>query len=447
MTRKVWVSSSAPRRPRVERAADQGREPARVAEAAAQPVGQGLRGQLHRDQLADRARDHRVLDDDPVGARRSSPLVDDGGDARPGRVGHARRLRARADPVDRVTGRIREPEHVAVAGEPGPEPVGDVEALAPGPEQDAGAAQGPGAEHHHVGGHGERRRVERIGAEPERLVPDRPPVTGRLDPSHLHFGEDLGAVVHRVREVVHEQRVLGPVVAAGHTVTAAGAGVLVDADLVGARPERDVDRGPVERGVAGHPSQRGDLGEGREVVGVRRRSQHRLRGPVAALETGPVGAQGGRPVLIVEHPRLGAERHVGVHERRPSQPATREDAHVLVDVERVQVPPVTDLACGAVELEVTPGVVGAPRVLAGVQLPAPLHHADGLPGSGEARRRDRGAVSRSDHDNPIVVSQFVQRARQPLRFRHGPVSVALPPGRHSGYTRGVSARADGRDGS
>ena len=100
-------------------------------------------------------------------------------------------------------------------------------------------------------GHGERRRVEGVVAEPERLVADRPPVVGPLDPADLELGEHLRAVLDGIGEVVHQQRVLGPVVAAGDAVATAGACLLLDADVVRAGLERHVDGGAVALRVPG----------------------------------------------------------------------------------------------------------------------------------------------------------------------------------------------------
>jgi len=60
--------------------------------------------------------------------------------------------------------------------------------------------------------------------------------------------------------------------------------------------------------------ERGDLGQRWEVIGVRHRPQHRLGGLEATVKAGAVVAQGQRPAVVVEHPRLGTERHVRVDE-------------------------------------------------------------------------------------------------------------------------------------
>ena len=81
----------------------------------------------------------------------------------------------------------------------------------------------------------------------DRLEVDEPAVVTPFDVPHLDLRVDLRAVIPGVGEVVHDQRVLGGVVAAADAVAAQPAGLLVDADVIDAvGVVVDVDRRPVE---------------------------------------------------------------------------------------------------------------------------------------------------------------------------------------------------------
>ena len=94
----------------------------------------------------------------------------------------------------------------------------------------------PAASDHDVGRDEEVRRLERLAPFAEQLVVHDPPPVAPLQRADRDLGEDLGAVVPGVGQVVHERRVLRPVVAAGDAVAAVDAGLLLHAGAVRARP-------------------------------------------------------------------------------------------------------------------------------------------------------------------------------------------------------------------
>jgi hypothetical protein len=404
----VERAAAAPR----QDAAQQPERPAAVMKPALEPVRQGCKRELAGHHLADRTGDHGVLDHEAVLPRRVGSVVDDRGDAGSRQPVAFRRVGPGTDAVDRLAGRVAEAEHVPVAGEAGPELGGHRQPMHPRAQQHLVAADRPAAHHHDVADDGEGRRVEASPADAERLVADGPPIAGPLDPADGDLGEDVGAVGDRVRQVVHEQCVLGAVVAPRHAVTAARAGLLVDADVVRPGLERDVDRRAIAERPGRRPFECGDLRQRRVRVGVRRRLKDLLGASVSLVEPLAVPAERGRPARIVEHPRLRPERHVRVDERRAAKSTAVEDAHVLPDLEGVEVPRVALLTVHGLDLDVTGRVRRRARVLARVELAASLEEAHGLTGPREARRRDRGPIPGADDDDAVLVAHLAQRTRQ-----------------------------------
>jgi hypothetical protein len=156
--------------------------------------------------------------------------------------------------VNSRTGSLDEPDHISVPGEVQPELLGQPQAVLARAHQDLGCSQGAGSQHDEICSDGDGWAAEfLLEPESERLGAHdpSPPVCGLLDATYLDFREDLGAVGHGVRQVVHQHGVLGTEIATCHTVTTAGAGLLVHAGRIEALPEGHIDRRRGDLPIAG----------------------------------------------------------------------------------------------------------------------------------------------------------------------------------------------------
>ena len=216
---------------------------------------------------------------------------------------------------------------------------------------------------------------------------DRPqPVLARLDALDSNLGEDLGAVVPGVLQVGDGDRVLGPVVAAGHAVATQLAGRLLDAKGVGLILEADVDRDPDE-GLT-HGLRRASVGlelvERGPVVGVGSRRQHLAGAGVALGESGwAIGDQLGGPAGVAKHGLVGFEGDVGVDQRGSAEAAAREDREVALDVPVEQAEGIADSTLGVARdrgLALARALELRVRELAGHEFAPALEQADLLAG-------------------------------------------------------------------
>ena len=373
------------------------------------------RGGHHR---ADGAGDRALLDHETVRHRHRVALVDDAGDARPDVRHVAALVAAEADGVDRPVAVVGEAEHVAVAAEVLAELVGERQAVLLRAQQDLRRAEGAGGDHHHVGGDEQLGGVEALAAGAQHLEVDHPlAVVALLDPAHRALGEDLGAVAPGVRHVVHQRRVLRPVVAAGHAVAAVDAGLLRDAGGVHRVLEVDVDRRPVEALTVaqrlGRRLQRVELGEPGVGLRIGVGLQHRLGPLVAGLQPRvDVGADRGRPARVLPHARYGFQGHVGVDQRGAAEAAADQHVLALVDVELEHAERRAEVAVRRVELHLLGGLDLGVRVLPRVDLAAALEQADALPRARQPRGGDAAPVARSHDDDGVVFLHLLDRRRQ-----------------------------------
>ena len=196
---------------------------------------------------AEPRRDRPVLDHHSAVEQRLPAHVDHACDRRPHRLLPVGVQRPVADAVDGDVAVVGEAEHVAVAGEAVAKAIGERQARLARAQQDLGRAQRAGAEHDDVRTHEHRRCFEPFAAGVERLEVDEPMVVAPFEPTHGDTREDLRAVRFRVGQVVHLRRVLGADVATRDAVSAERACALLDADMVDAVGERDVDRRAIAR--------------------------------------------------------------------------------------------------------------------------------------------------------------------------------------------------------
>jgi hypothetical protein len=260
---------------------------------------------------------------------------------------------------------------------------------------------------------------------------DEPAVLLPLDPLHSNLGVDLGAVVVRVGQVVHERRVLGAVVAAADAVAAEMARLLVHADVVDPVLEGHVDGRAVELGaeVGGGDLHGLELLQRRQLLRVRHRLQHLLGAVVAVLERRRIRTQLLRPARVLEHARLGPQGDVRVDERGPAQPAALEDVHVPVGPEVEETGRGPEAAFLVVDLELAHRLGRRVRILARLELLPALEKADAAPGPGHARGGDGAAVPRADDDHVVARLQVLDRRGEahadlgPARGRGGALQV------------------------
>ena len=366
-------------------------------------------------QRPQRARDGALLDQRSLARGGHARAVDDPRDA--GADGRVRRDRPAAGtdaPHGAALHVVGEGEHVAVAGEALAQPGGDGQAALARAVQDLGRSEGAGREDDDVGEHERGRGREPAATVGDGLEDDGPGRVGAgggpLDRAHRDLAEDVGAVRHRVGQVVLGHRVLGPVVAPADAVAAEVARPLLDAGGVGAVAERDVDRGPGHRVVGrlcGQPQDR-QLGRLLPGLGVRRRAEHAL-GP---LEVGGelggahvLAPELGRPPLVVD-PRLRAQGHAGVDERRSAEPAADDHAEVVAGPEVEQAGGAPEPAGPAAHLELPCSRGGRLGEVAGRDLAPALEHAHRPTRPGEPGRGDGPAVPRA-HDHDVVARRHV----------------------------------------
>jgi hypothetical protein len=326
-------------------------EALQLAFALADQVGEPVVGvdSLHRGGCGERLRRRRpetarhgaFLDHDAVVELGRLAKVDDPRDRRADGARNAVPPTAPADAVDLDLAVVAEPQHVAVPGEPLTEAVRQGKPALPRAEQDLGRAERPCGEDDHVGRDRELGRVEALASGVEQLVVHEPTVVPALHGADGDLREDGGPVVPRVREVVHQHRVLRGVVAAGDAVAAQPARLPRDPDVVDAVFEGDVDGRAIEpaAGRAGRALERVELLQA-DRVGKRCRPEH-LAGVRVALREQPVGVRLNllRPDGILEDARIRFEGDVRVHERRAAEPAADENVLVGVHVEVVQARP------------------------------------------------------------------------------------------------------------
>ena len=114
-------------------------------------------------------------------------------------------------------------------------------------QQDFRGAQRARAQNHHVCGDGKQRSLELFPTYSRHFALNDPLIVLALDPAHGNFGKDFGAMIRGVGQVVHDQGVLGGVVAAGDAIPAIRAFMLFHADVVCSFDgEVDVDGRPIE---------------------------------------------------------------------------------------------------------------------------------------------------------------------------------------------------------
>ena len=396
--------------------------PVEVGQALVGVVAEHSRGDPEelREHDGDRTRDHALLDHEPVPQLVLLADVDDPGDAGPdgGELAHV--VVAEADPVDRTVGVVAEGEEVAVPAEAGAELVRERQTLLARAEQQLGRAERARPDHDQIGGDEHLGRVERVAPDVDRLEVHEPASVAPLHVAHLDPCVDLRAVIPGVGEVVHDQRVLGGVVAAADAVAAQPAGLLVDADVVDAvRLVVDVDRRPVEpltEALAGR-LEGSELLELREVVGIGAGPEHLRRAGVAVSHAVGVVPESLRPDGIREHARLGREDDARVDERGAAEAAADEHADLLVRVEVVEAGLRADVAVLVVHLELRRRLGCRVRVLARLELPPTLEHADTLAGPRQPGGRNRRAVARADDDRVVVRAEVLERRREPVAAR------------------------------
>ena len=326
--------------------------------------------------------------------------VDQSGDRGPHRRVRARDAVAEADVAHRLVGVVGEREHVAVAGEPVPEPLRHRQAELPGAQQDLRRPQRPGREHDDVGGD----EPGRGGSLAEDVEAHPPGALAAAHGLHRHLGEDVRPVRVSVGEVVHQDRVLGPVVAARAAVAAQVARVLPHPDGVRAAGERHVEVGADHLAAeAGRRLfERLQLGQLRPRLRVRVGPEH-LPGRAHIRPQGlGVLPQRGRPAVVGEDRVARLEGHARVDQRGAAEPAARQHGHVGADLEVEQADRGPVVRLGRMDLDLTRGRQRRVRVLPRVQLLAPLQDADIPPGPRDTGGDDRPAVSRANHNRRVV---------------------------------------------
>ena len=280
------------------------------------PIAQVFIGRnVHCDgeHRGERARDDAFLDDQCVRLVRGFvPQVDQAGDRGPDqRVCPGNTVAEAHVPREHVRV-VSEREHVAVPGEPVPEPVRHRQPQLTGAEQDLGGPEGPRGQDHNVSEHRPRCALARhvVGDPPVALVP--------LHGPHRHLGEDVRAVPVRIGQVVHQDRVLRTVVAAGTAVAAQRARVLPHAGGIRAVREGDVDVGAgyLAAHARRHPLEGPQFRQVRPVLRVRIRPEH-LPGPLhERLKRRGFAPERLRPPLVRENRIARRDRDVAVDQRR-----------------------------------------------------------------------------------------------------------------------------------
>src|SRR5579863_6450035 len=92
-------------------------------------------------------------------------------------------------------------------------------------------------------------------------------------------------------------------------------------------------------------------------------------------------------------------------------------------MEPIEVAGITGVAFGRGRLELTPGFRQRRRVLAGMELAAPLEYGHLAAGSTQPAGGDAPAVARAHPDDVVVLPQVGERAREPM---HHVLRFALP---------------------
>ena len=214
--------------------------------------------------------DHALFDDDPLVELGAGTEVDQAGDGgADGRLPVVRVPAGPADAVDLGVPVVTEGEDVAVAGEALAQPGGERQPAGSGAEQDLGAAERSRPQDDDAGLH--RRAAHHVPVGVVQEVEVDPPTTGGgLHPPDQGAGENPGTVVDGVGQVVHQRRVLGPVVAACDAVPAGGATGLPYPGIVVALLESDVDAGAPGYGArpASGAGKRCQLGKVSEPFGT-----------------------------------------------------------------------------------------------------------------------------------------------------------------------------------
>ena len=282
---------------------------------------------------------------------------------------------ADADGVDGQPGTVAEGDDVAVGGEAAAQPIRHGQPVLARAQQDLGGAQRAGRQHHHV-----RRHDAGAACSVLPIEVDAPPAVGSLgDVAHLGMREDLGPVPRRIGQVGERHRVLGADVAAPAAVAAMGAGGLRHAGRIDRRLEAD-HHWRVHRRLAqrdGSPLQRLVLAPpGGSRIARRPHPAGRTR--VALLEQ-PVVRNFVRPDGIAEHARIGPQRHAGIDQRSPAQPAADQHVHVLAEAHVVEPGRRAHPHALAGQLHLAAQVGEAGGKLAGDELAPALEHATRLP--------------------------------------------------------------------
>ena len=263
--------------------------------------------------------------------------------------------------------------------------------------------------------------IEGLPSGGHRLEVDQPTVVLAGQRPDRGASEDLGPEANGVRQVVHDEGVLGADVTAGDTVTAEGAGPLLDPGSIAAVLEADIDRRVVELPAPEtvvRTFERRIFGERRGCCRIRNCPQHCFRAGEGLGKTGgAVTADLGRPSWVSEHPRFRPERDVGVDERGPAKPAADKDIDVVVHAKIVEPCTAQGWHRGKIDLHLAQGLGFGVRIFAGEKFPAPLEQTHRLPGARQARGGDRPAVSGPDDHHAVVRLHLIEGERQAIHER------------------------------
>ena len=332
-------------------------------------------GQRRRKERGEPAWHHALFHDNSLVQIRAVAHVYNARDARPYRLHLIRGVIPVADTVDGLIGVVCEGKNVTVAAEVAPKPVGCSQSRRLGPQQYLGRAQGAGGQDHYIGADEHGRRVKFVALGFQQLKMYQPLVSAAFNTLHHHLRIYLCAVIPGVREVVHQYRVFGGIVAPGNTVAAVGACVLMHADVIAAVLEIHVNRRLVEPGIEMlcdllHRRKLGEIWVG---IGVGPGLQHVNGAGVAVIQKAPLILPDFlRPTLVLEHPVIRTQCDVGVNQRRTAKTAALEYIDVLVHAEIVHGRAGADVPLWKVGLHLRQRRYQGIGIVARPNFPAPL---------------------------------------------------------------------------